>query len=241
MASAKSKKSVKQKVRGRPSTARASASTVDAPVDAKRTPVDAKRPPVDGFVNEGQRLLLAVPGSTSEIAAALDVSKQVVSCWRRGEKSPSAPARTRMKELYAIDPTAWDRAAGVPTAPAAAPRVAPAPPATIDGRRAKAPTLDEVHALLDWLAAQRNDTKLKMSERRWFADEEIKALRLRDHLEEKLALRDERTVKEHPLWIRMKGDIIAALRPHPDAARSVRDVLVALRDSLAAEGPQASG
>ena len=183
--------------------------------------MDDPRASVDPAISsEGQRLLLEVRGSLAEIAAAVGVSKQIVSYWRRGEKSPSASARAKVHELYGIEPAAWDRVptGAAPAAPAAARGDRP-PAAAVPGARAA--TLDEVENLLAWLGRQRNDPSLKQSERVRFADAETKALALRARLEEKREMLEARTVDEHPRFVAVLGAITAALKPFPDATRAV--------------------
>jgi transcriptional regulator with XRE-family HTH domain len=63
-------------------------------------------------ITRGQRLLLAVLQRTtaSEVAARVGVGQPAVSRWASGLKTPSAPRREKLEQLYGIPRGAWDAA-----------------------------------------------------------------------------------------------------------------------------------
>lgn len=205
-----------------PSTTPVAASSTGAP--SSTTVVDVR--------TEGQRLLLAVPGSHAEVAAAVDGSKQAVSYWRRGEKTPGATARGRLRDAFGIDPGAWDRKpiTSPATAPAASP--APAPPSPpIETQPAaaaagsKLSTLEEVETQIAELRKLQGENGLLASERVRLADSMGKLLAIKARLERDNELLEDRVVRKHPFWARVKGAILDALRAHPAAARDVAEAL----------------
>lgn len=185
----------------------------------------AKRAAADPEVqSEGQRLLLEQPGSHAEVAAAVGCSKQMVSYWRRGEKRPGRASRTKIAAVFGIDPSAWERAPGASPAPAPPAPEAPAPrhrPAPVG----KPSTLDEVEQQLSMLRELQRDDALLASERVRLADSVGKLLAIKARLERDQELLEDRVVRQHPFWARVKAAVLGALRPHPDAARDVAEAL----------------
>jgi hypothetical protein len=194
---------------------------------------------------EGQRLLLAVPGTIQSQATAYG-TKNLVSIyeWRDGRKLPSAAARARMQSAFGIPPEAWDwppatlasvvanaalvsRGNGTP-APGAKPArptlpADPPPAAAPDGPRPS--SLEHTYALLDSIRRQREAPGLTAGERNKITQNETHVLALRARLESAAELSEDRYVREHPAWIKLRTALIATLLPHPKAAQAVADML----------------
>jgi len=184
----------------------------------------------DGRVvrTEGQRRLLAVALEPRGIVAALGASKAAVSQWRSGQKVPGREWRAKLEAAFGIPASAWDRVAGstVPVAarPAAAPASPPARPAApVPSRGAE--TMGQVNELLEALDEERQDSGLTAAERARVCDAYTKALALKARLEREAELLEDRVVREHPFWARIRGALVDALRAHPAAARDVADAL----------------
>lgn len=181
---------------------------------------------------EGQRLLLEVAASQAEVAAAVGASRAAVGFWRRGEKLPGATARAKLKAAYGIDPTAWDRKVGAPASrPAASTASAPTSAPKRLSARASTSTLDEVNEQLEMLRALQRDDELLAGERVRLADSVGKLLAIKARLERDQELLEDRIVRQHPFYARLKGAVLEALKSHPDAARDVAEALAHLEAS----------
>jgi transcriptional regulator with XRE-family HTH domain len=178
---------------------------------AKVTTADTPR-------TEGQRLLVAVSGSHSEVAAKLGgkTTKQSISEWRLGQKVPGAAARARIQATLGIEPDAWSRQPGGGQQATQAPAALPA----LGGE------LEHLEELLRDLRQLRSDRGLTASERARVAGEETKTLRRIAELRDASKLTEARYVHEHPGWQRLKRALLDALKKHPDA---YRDVVAALQ------------
>lgn len=189
--------------------------------------VDSARPGVDPPRTEGQRRLLAVDASLAQLAAALGTSKQSVSQWRRGQKTPAPAARALLAEKYGIDERTWSMPPG--TAPQERSNEVPAQVAVdIAKQAARATTLDELDRLLAKI--RRIDTAdLLPTEVARILETEAKVLAQRFRCEREqskdLEQLEERLVS-HPAFLRLVRAIRAALAPHPEALRAVHDALL---------------
>lgn len=164
--------------------------------------------------NEGQRLLLAVPGPASAIAEAIGGRTNRVGDWRRGTRTPPAPMRAALFAHYQIPVDAW----------------ATPDPSTqeTEGPPASAPTLEIINDRLGSLARRRpgltgNDlAKLEATEAR--------LLGLRAKLEGDALSMEARIVRDHPAFRRATEALVAALTPWPDAAHAAALALAELDD-----------
>lgn len=204
-----------------PSTTRPA---VPPPVD------DAPRPSTPAR-SEGQRLLLGVKASLAEIARAAGCSsKQTVANWRTGEKVPGPANRDGLRKAFGIPLDAWDRP---PAGAAALPRP-PALPGTVAGLAASIaalPTTREgARELLAFVKQRRGIEGLPSAEYVQLAGKERDALALCHTIEQAEALTEDRVVREHPRWRAMRGAILKALTPWPDALAAVAAALEALGD-----------
>jgi transcriptional regulator with XRE-family HTH domain len=176
--------------------------------------------------SEGQRLLLRLPGSQADIANAVGAARSAVGFWRRGEKVPTPDVRRKLSDAYGIEVAAWDRKSG--SAAPSVPRAATPPPPS-DAEGSGGTTLDEVVAELAYLKTQREDDSLSASERVNLSKAISGNLALKTRLErDRKVVEDvleERVVRAHPLWARVKSIVLGALGSYPEAARSVADAL----------------
>lgn len=194
-----------------PSKRSTAAPAVDLPVDPAIAPT-----------TEGQRLLMAVPETHAAVGAAVGASKQSVSQWRRGEKVPGEGMRAKLRDAYRIDPVSWGKPAG------AAGAKAPPPASPPQGSAERTTTLEACDAHLAEIDKMLAKDELLASDRAKLLSAKTQVLRLRATIEEKGELFEDRAVREHPFYRRMKGAILGALRAHPDAARAVADALAEL-------------
>lgn len=186
------------------------------------------------IATEGQRLLARVPGSLASIAEAVGVAKNTVSCWRRGTKIPTAPARAALRDRYGIDPRAWESspARGRVDLTIGAPPLEPdedpedAELEEADDLPEGATTLDEVIAHAGWLRKARHQRGLSASERTKRATTYTQTLRLKHELEEASRSLSDR------YWASDVGQafartLLAAVKPFPAAAKAVADAVEA--------------
>lgn len=171
---------------------------------------------------EGQRLLAEVPGSLARIARDLGVkSKQSILDWKSGNRVPTLAMRRKMFDAYGIPLRAW----GVePTAakPQAKAEVAP----EVDNEETVTKTtLEHCVALLGVISKDRQQQGLLANERVKLADAEARILALRHRLESESQLSEDRFVREHPAWLRLKRTIVDALVPFPAAAQAVAEAI----------------
>lgn len=159
-------------------------------------------------------------------------SPAAIMQWLHGETRPNSEMRAHLWSAYRIPPTTWDVRVFAPDAPdASAPPSAPlapsappapAPPAT------RPTTLEACLAVLDDIRAARGTPNLLASERIKLADSETRILALRAKLEREAERTEDRIVREHPEWLRLKRLIVRTLSAHPAA---LKDLAAALGDS----------
>lgn len=172
----------------------------------------------DDARTEGQRLLRALPHSGVEVAEAVGASKQAVSAWRAGTKTPSPALRTRIERALGIPAAAWERTS-LGRAPAAAPSV------TRPVRRSGMTTIEDVTQLLEDLAHDAATDGLLLSDLVRIRGERVKALALKARIEAANALFEAEAVQRHPAWRRTLAILVEELRPHPDLARRIAERL----------------
>lgn len=190
--------------------------------------VDAPRA-VDGATavparSEGHRLLMCVPASLTSIAAVANTSKQAVSFWRTGRKVPGAAARAALEAAYGIPAASWGDQPTAGPASSSTPSTAPEEAATRSATSSPT-TMEGVEALLKVIRHDRGRPGLLAGERVKLADAETRLLALRHRLEKEAELLEDRIVKQHPMWSRIKSAIADTLVRWPEAARAVAAVL----------------
>lgn len=175
---------------------------------------------------EGQRLLLLVQGSLKTIADAVGArSKQTVLDWRNGRKVPDEGFRRKLEKAYGIPVRSWllppegTDGGDAPVIQAKAPPAASSKPDT---------TLGETLALIEATKAQLAARGLQPQERAKLNDTLAKLLALRARLERDVEALEDRIVREHPQWARIRATITSALKPYPEAAKAVAEALAGL-------------
>lgn len=164
-----------------------------------------------------------------EIGARIEATRQTVHCWRSGTKTPGPAMRTALEREFGIPAAAWERApvdrpARPPTPRQACP-AAPSAPASRTQHRERPSTLDEVTQLLEELDEDASADGIMPSELARIRDTKTKALALKARIESQDALFEATAIIKHPSWRRLRGAILDALRPFPDAARAVAEAI----------------
>jgi len=173
-------------------------------------------------VTEGRRLLRELEGSNAGIAEKLGCSKALVGHWRLGTRLPSDAHKEKMELLFGIPRRSWD------VKPNA--KLHTSTPSTVVLTRATSEeggddtmriTTGQINTILmtlkgdeltDSAAAKMRDTLQKL-------------LALRARMERDRDLLEDKVVREHPEWVRIKAVIVAALKPYPEAAKAIAEVL----------------
>lgn len=184
---------------------------------------------------EGQRQLLLVPGPLRLLASQVSpqCSPMTIQAWRWGTRRPHPQQRAQLYAAFGIPPAAWDLRAGETVeapAPPAHSALAPAPTAPPPARDEPPPaasttSLQDVLRLLDNIRRDREQPGILPSEKTRLASAEGQVLRLRAQLESAAELSEDRYVREHPAWLRLKSVIASVLKDHPEAARAVATAL----------------
>lgn len=183
---------------------------------------------------EGQRQLLEVWGSQRGLAAKVGCGKSVLGYWRRGERMPSDEQKHKLELLFGIPRKAWDVEPGAKIDPAKwleekPPKKIEQQPASqeplLSSRAKGMDTLTITKMQIDDLLDALDEPKLTEAASAKLRDTLTKALALRTRLERDQELLEDRFVREHPKWLELKGAILAALRPFPDATKAVIEAI----------------
>jgi hypothetical protein len=162
--------------------------------------------------SEGQRQLLALDMSASEIGAVIGVSGETARRWRRGEKVPHE-RRGAIQVKLGIPAVCWERAPRTPT-PAEA-LASSLDPAAIP---AEAKGLD---ALITQLEGARQEPNLSAVTLAKLGGVEVRAR----EAAAKCRSWDEAAIIASPAWHALKLRILDSLRPWPDAIRAMAAAL----------------
>lgn len=181
-------------------------------IGQKSPPAEPEAKPVR---TEGQRLLQLVTGSLQTIGESIGATKQAVALWRDGARTPEEKWRRKLHALFDIPPDAWDRAPG---------EASSVDTDDDDGRDISA--LEDVNRLIRLLREQLRRPGILARERVQLADAFARALAQKERLERAREMSEDRTIREHPKWQRLKATIIEALLPHPEAARAVEAAIL---------------
>lgn len=208
----------------RPAASPASAPAAIAPSPADGA-ADARAPRT-----EGERQLRALPGSLADLAAKLGVKRQSVHSWKRGDKIPGPDGRVAIEAAFGIPVAAWSAAPGTrlaDPAPRAGPAAAPAPALSATAGLPAAVTRSTLEDCLITIAAIRKAAEVaKMpGEIARLRDAETKALALRARLEREQELVEDRIVREHPAWRRLRAVFLKFVERHPESAREFAEEL----------------
>lgn len=177
---------------------------------AKRTKRSQVRKPAPSTAptSEGQRLLITRPESLSDIAKRVGCSKALVGYWRAGERLPNHEHRLALASVYAVPAESWDRAPGTTA------------PEQVEDDASDRSTLEAVDGQIVALYRLQRTGGLSAPARLKLADTLGKLLALKARLERDRELLEDRVVRDHPLWKRMRETLVEVLRPYPDAARA---------------------
>lgn len=200
----------------------------DTPTVAKDADSDAEleREAARIARSEGQRLLMAVPGSLQQIGDAIGATKQAVALWKTGSRIPEERWRLKLQARYEIPLESWDRAPGT----SGERKVEWFP---TDGTEPNA--LDDCNRLLALLRSQLNRDNLIGRERIQLGDAFSRALAQKERLERAREMLETRTIRDHAEWKRLKRVIIAALLPFPEASKAVEAAILDVLGDDAAE------
>lgn len=204
-------------------------------IQTSMTTLAVRQPGVERSINTlGQQKLLEITDPIGTIAAKCGVTQPYVSQWRMGYNRPGPKVQARLHELYGIEPAAWRMRplteADVPPTIDDADASEPvdgveqtAHPITPLPRHASA--LDHVDHMLAQLSERMADKTISARESSQLLDQWRKLMSMRMQAEQRAALLEDATVRNHPKWKRLKGLIIDALLPYPDAARAVESAI----------------
>jgi transcriptional regulator with XRE-family HTH domain len=164
---------------------------------------------------EGQRMLLHVSGSLVNIGKAIGVkSPQTVLRWRNGDRIPTPEIRAQMQIAFGIPIQAWTKLPATREAEPV-PEVSDLPQTS----------LNECLELLAVIRKDRMQPNLLPGERTKLVDAEARILKLRSDLEMRQELSEDRYVREHPAWLRVRNELSRTLMAFPEAARAVAEAL----------------
>ena len=172
-----------------------------------------RKPPT----SEGAVQVLALGISLREVAKAIGIAHQTVATWITTDARPGPEARRKLAATYGIPVASWDVPPGgrVP---------APKPPTSpTDPPREVGSSLEEARAHLLRCQRQRldaeqgDDPKLVVQ----WAELERKALDSVAKLRGDLSPADETRLTQTPRWAAVRGCVVEALRPYPDAQKAV--------------------
>jgi len=169
--------------------------------------------------SEGQRLLLAVKATLTEIQNACGASRQTVIDWRFGRATPNPAGRAALWNAYEIPAPSWGRLPAGLVPPDAAPLAAAAP---TNGHAAAAPSsLDETAQLLGQIRRQLEATDILPSDRVRITDSYTRTLALQHRLQREADLTEDRIIREHPTWVRIRAELARVLARYPAIADEV--------------------
>lgn len=154
--------------------------------------------------------------------------------WRYGRTTPSAPVRAALWSAYEIPAPAWGRlpagmhtdSEGAPgTASSAAVSPVPAPELAGNGHshtNGHAPdSLAETATLLAQIRRQLSQTDLLASDRARITDTYTKTLAFHHRLQQQADLTEDRIIRDHPTWQRIRLELARVLARYPDVANEV--------------------
>lgn len=198
-------------------------------------------PPGVTVRSEGQRQLISLGLSLATLTRALGgmVTRGAIHGWRAGTRSPGPRMRAALASAYGIPPVAWTQlplasppdqgAARSPSSSTSTSSTSTSPPEPVDlTDHATRSTLEHASALLRQIQRDRAHADLLPSDRVRLADSEAKALSLRARLERDQLWFEDRIVREHPAWLKVRREIVRVLVEYPDAARAVAEALARL-------------
>jgi len=172
---------------------------------------------------EGQRLFCLVEGTEVELADKIACASALIGHWRRGRRTPSEKQRHRLELLFGIPRRAWDIGPGLPVPE----RKQPTKEATEDTEPASVSRAKDLDTLaitnmqIDEILDALDNENITDTAQARLRDTLSKSLALRTRLERDRELLEDRIVREHPSWLKLKKDILSALREYPEATKAV--------------------
>jgi hypothetical protein len=189
------------------------------------------------FTTEGHRLICQLQGSNAGIAERLAVHQNNVQQWRSGAITPGTRMREKLERVYGISAGTWDRVplGAVPSQPDN-----DDVPDEDEDRDVKPDNVDDVDStdldiqwrrLIKAINKQLLNPNILARERMALHEQLAKALEKRRRFQREHEMLEDRTIREHPKWQRLKNELTDALLPFPEAARAVEAVIVRLLGS----------
>lgn len=197
--------------------------------------------------SEGQRLLLVIAAPVKQVAAVCGVTEGAVVDWRQGRCNPSAALRALLWAAYEIPAPSWGvtpagqndskRTPGPVAPPPVSPPVLVPSSAELEGRgdnghgatpdadRAPLGALDETGLLLAQIRGQLARTDMLAGDRARVTDTYTKTLALQHRLQKESDLTEDRIIRDHPTWRRIRGELARVLARYPDVAAEVCEAL----------------
>lgn len=164
--------------------------------------------------SEGQRQLVELGGSLSDIADVVGCTRQAVHQWRLGDLTPSTVMRGKLFAAFGIPAVAWGRQPGDDlNEPAQPPPAAPpAPEGPLDAAA-------ECQALHASIRSARSRGGLTTAELIRLTDSETRLLTLRHRMEREAEMLEDRIIREHPKWALVKTTLMRAVAVCPSCTK----------------------
>lgn len=167
------------------------------------------------FNSEGHRRLFEF--SPSVIAAAVECNPGTASKWRTGDRKPTPGTRKKIELTLGIPEGTWNIPPGttldadpIPLAP---------PPETAET------TLQRVERELARCDGLLEGGGLSATEQARLMDTAQRLIAVKVRIEKERELLEDKVVRQHPFWLRIKRTLVEALEPWPDAAGAVAGAL----------------
>lgn len=173
--------------------------------------------------SEGQRLFCLVEGTETELADKIACASALIGHWRRGKRIPSDKQKHRLELLFGIPRRAWDIAPGARVPEQKKKEVSE--DNELISQANELDTLSITNLQIDEILNALKNDDLSDSAQAKLRDTLAKSLALRTRLERDRELLEDRIVREHPGWLKLKHLILNALKPYPTAVKSVIEAI----------------
>ncbi|MCP3886471.1 MAG: hypothetical protein GY700_13575 [Propionibacteriaceae bacterium] len=177
------------------------------------------------FVTEGRRLLKEVEEVDQAIADKMELGKAIVGHWRNGRRLPSEINRHKLELLYGIPPRSWDVSPGTDLTDGEIPPTNTRIVNSINARTRGDDNDALVMAMeqIDEIKIDLGNVNLTDAAKAKLRDTLTKLIALKVRIERDRDLLEDRVVREHPEWLKLKSRILEALKPHPEVAKAVAE------------------
>jgi len=175
---------------------------------------------------EGQRLFLEIKGEEFELAEKIGCGAAAVGHWRRGRRIPGKTYRHKLELLFGIPQRAWDVVPGakIPSEKTSE-KKASSGPSSSSRTSSDEDTLEITKAQIASILTELDDDNLTDGATSKLRDTLAKLLALRARMERDQEMLEDRAVREHPEWLKVKSAILNALKPFPKASAAVIEAL----------------